>query len=228
MSTNTCKKMEHSLVEVMMFRDKILTFKQSEGEQLHEAWQRYKALLGQCPTHGVPDTVILESSYQGLNLENKMISDQHASGNLLRQSYGTTTKLIDRLTELGQEKTRRDFHLVTLLTQLDKLTKKTEDLGAQRHEEGRYIPLHKRMKIKNSEDGQVKEMLALLLQKSKEHHTILEELKENVLVINQKTTTHAMFIQVLESQMTQVLIELRQGSKEGFPGDMEENPTSRV
>lgn len=57
---------------------------------------------------------------------------------------------------------------------------------------------------------------------------MLEELKRNVLVINQMRTAHATLIQVLDPQKTQVLIELYQGLEEGLPGDMEENPTSGV
>uniref|UniRef100_M1DMA3 Integrase core domain containing protein n=1 Tax=Solanum tuberosum TaxID=4113 RepID=M1DMA3_SOLTU len=86
--SSTCKLMELPSLEGMMFRDMILTFKQSDGEQLHEAWLRFKALLGQCLTHGIPERVILESFYRSLSLGNRMMADQITSGSLTTTGHG--------------------------------------------------------------------------------------------------------------------------------------------
>uniref|UniRef100_M1DK42 Integrase core domain containing protein n=1 Tax=Solanum tuberosum TaxID=4113 RepID=M1DK42_SOLTU len=120
-----------------MFGDMILTFRQSEGEQLQEVWLRFKSLLGKCLTHGIPERV-LESFYRSLSLGNRMMADQ-----------------------------------ITL----DELTKKIEDLEIQCNKKERYVPPHERRRIKNKEDGQNKEMLTLLLQKSREQHRKWLDLK---------------------------------------------------
>lgn len=52
--------MEHLLLEVMIFKDTIITFKRLEGKQLHESWIRFKTLLIKCPTHEILDIVLLE------------------------------------------------------------------------------------------------------------------------------------------------------------------------
>uniref|UniRef100_M1DVP4 Integrase core domain containing protein n=1 Tax=Solanum tuberosum TaxID=4113 RepID=M1DVP4_SOLTU len=61
-------------LKMMMLRDNILSFNKLEGESVYELWQRLKALLQQCPTHGIPDKMLLECLYQeskeGLPYEN--------------------------------------------------------------------------------------------------------------------------------------------------------------
>uniref|UniRef100_M1DHW1 Integrase core domain containing protein n=1 Tax=Solanum tuberosum TaxID=4113 RepID=M1DHW1_SOLTU len=46
--------MEFPQLEVMMYRDRILTFKQLEDEWIHETWARFNELLTQCPTYELP------------------------------------------------------------------------------------------------------------------------------------------------------------------------------
>uniref|UniRef100_M1DF70 Uncharacterized protein n=1 Tax=Solanum tuberosum TaxID=4113 RepID=M1DF70_SOLTU len=60
MRGSTYEPMDFPPLEVMMFRDRILTYKQLEGEGIHESWLRFKALLVQCPIHEIPDVVLLE------------------------------------------------------------------------------------------------------------------------------------------------------------------------
>ncbi|XP_073019282.1 uncharacterized protein [Primulina eburnea] len=45
----------------------IITFRQTDFEQLYEAWERYKDLLRKCPNHGFEDWVQIELFYNGLN-----------------------------------------------------------------------------------------------------------------------------------------------------------------
>uniref|UniRef100_M1DHH8 Uncharacterized protein n=1 Tax=Solanum tuberosum TaxID=4113 RepID=M1DHH8_SOLTU len=75
-----CEQMDHLLVEVMRFRDNILTFKHLEEELFYESWLRFKALLLQCPTHEVPDQVLLECFYRSLNFGSKGLIDQLIPG----------------------------------------------------------------------------------------------------------------------------------------------------
>ncbi|KAG5571855.1 hypothetical protein H5410_061621, partial [Solanum commersonii] len=58
-------------------------------------------------------------------------------------------------------------------------------------------------RTKKQEGGQIKEILPLILHKVEEHDRVLKEIREDVLMLNQMTNSHFMFIQLLESQMDQ-------------------------
>ncbi|KAG5585918.1 hypothetical protein H5410_046352 [Solanum commersonii] len=85
----------------------------------------------------------------------------------------------------------------------------------------RYVPPHERRKSKNKGDGQTKAMLTLLLRKTNTQDRVLEELKENVLLLNQMSTSYNMFIQLLGSQMDKVLNEHYKDPKKGLPSEIE-------
>uniref|UniRef100_M1DFK0 Putative plant transposon protein domain-containing protein n=1 Tax=Solanum tuberosum TaxID=4113 RepID=M1DFK0_SOLTU len=155
-----------------------------------------------------------------------MLADQIVPGGLVRQPYVIAAKLIDILNEPNQAIERRDFSLAVLLTQLDELTKNIEDLEVQCNKKGRYVPPRERRNLKNNEDGQIKAMLTLLLQKANEQHSVLEELRENVLMLNQMTTSHSMLIHLLGSQLDQVLSSLYPEPKMGCPHETKANPTN--
>uniref|UniRef100_M1D9R1 Integrase core domain containing protein n=1 Tax=Solanum tuberosum TaxID=4113 RepID=M1D9R1_SOLTU len=92
----------------------------------------------------------------------------------------------------------------------------------------RYISPHERRRTKKQEGGQIEEVLSLILHKVKEHDRVLEEIKENVLMLHQMTTSHSMFIQLLESQMDQVLSCLYPEPEKGLPYENEANPTNGI
>jgi len=48
-------------------RRAITSFTQQNGEQFHEAWERYNDLLRKCPHHGLPKWHIAQIFYYGLN-----------------------------------------------------------------------------------------------------------------------------------------------------------------
>lgn len=52
--------MDFPPLEVMMFRDKILTLRKLEVEQLYESLLRFKGILIQCLTYEIPDIVFKE------------------------------------------------------------------------------------------------------------------------------------------------------------------------
>uniref|UniRef100_M1DFT9 Retrotransposon gag domain-containing protein n=1 Tax=Solanum tuberosum TaxID=4113 RepID=M1DFT9_SOLTU len=65
-SNSTCELMKFPPLEVMMFRDCILTFKQLEGERILKSWARFKELITQCPTHDIPNIALLDCFYRSL------------------------------------------------------------------------------------------------------------------------------------------------------------------
>ncbi|XP_073056873.1 uncharacterized protein [Primulina eburnea] len=56
----------------------ISTFRQTDFEQLYEAWERYKELLRRCPNHGFEDWVQIELFYNGLNGQTRTTVDAAA------------------------------------------------------------------------------------------------------------------------------------------------------
>ena len=68
-------------------RNEITSFQQLDGENLHEAWERYKELLRKCPHHGIPHWIQMETFYNGLNGQTRTIVDASANGAILSKSY---------------------------------------------------------------------------------------------------------------------------------------------
>uniref|UniRef100_M1DL11 Integrase core domain containing protein n=1 Tax=Solanum tuberosum TaxID=4113 RepID=M1DL11_SOLTU len=77
--------MEFPPLEVMMYRDRILTFKQLEDERIHETWARFSELLTQFPTHGILDTILLDYFYRSLGPRNKILIDELLPDGTLKQ-----------------------------------------------------------------------------------------------------------------------------------------------
>jgi len=48
-------------------RNDIASFVQFDGESLYEAWERFKELQIRCPHHGLPDWLIVQTSYNSLS-----------------------------------------------------------------------------------------------------------------------------------------------------------------
>ena len=49
--------------KMVKFRQEITSFTQHSGESLYEAWERYKDLQRQCPHHGVPQWLLIQTFY---------------------------------------------------------------------------------------------------------------------------------------------------------------------
>ena len=48
-------------------RAEITSFAQRDNESLYEAWELFKDLQCQCPHHGVPDWLLIQTFYNGLD-----------------------------------------------------------------------------------------------------------------------------------------------------------------
>uniref|UniRef100_M1DAN2 Uncharacterized protein n=1 Tax=Solanum tuberosum TaxID=4113 RepID=M1DAN2_SOLTU len=151
----------------MMFRDRILTFKQLEGERIHEACARLKSLLIRCPTHEIPDIVLLDYFYRSLGPGNKALVDQLIPGGITQQPYVIAAHLLDLMVESNQE-VEKDFMLATLMTQMDKLDKNIVELEVQCKRKDKYVPPHERGKPKDNEGKRVEGMLSIILNKLQE------------------------------------------------------------
>jgi len=99
---SNCDQVDFHPIEVMMFRDRILTFKQLEGERIHESWLRFEALPVRLPTHEIPDVVLLECFYKSLGPGNKVLVDQLIPIGIAQQPYVIEAQLRDHMAERNQ------------------------------------------------------------------------------------------------------------------------------
>ncbi|XP_055960526.1 uncharacterized protein LOC126667263 [Mercurialis annua] len=76
----------YSPQKTMDLRAKICNFVQRDPESFHEAWERFKLLLTQCPHHQVPENLLTQFFYDGLNVNCQTLVDTASGG-----YYGDTT-----------------------------------------------------------------------------------------------------------------------------------------
>ncbi|CAH9131381.1 unnamed protein product [Cuscuta epithymum] len=85
-------------------RRKIANFTQAEGEPFHEAWERFKMLLTQCPHHGYSLALQNQTFYDGLNQGCQAIVDNAAGGAMGEKTAEQTLELFDMLGANSQQK----------------------------------------------------------------------------------------------------------------------------
>ncbi|XP_049362576.1 uncharacterized protein LOC125827308 [Solanum verrucosum] len=139
--------------KMMTIRDSIQSFKRLNGEPLHETWLRFKKLVLQCPTHGLPDNVLLQYFYRSLDSVNKGVADQLSPGGLMQQPYAVAAQLLDGMKtinrlwytredqvshvtfqlskELVEKDNKRDQNMAKIIMQLDILSKNVMRAGAR-------------------------------------------------------------------------------------------------
>ncbi|XP_059284751.1 uncharacterized protein LOC132038042 [Lycium ferocissimum] len=83
-------------------RDQIYEVKQRNGEQLFEAWERYKEYLDRSTNHGFPEHILKDKFYRGLDPMTQAIANNAASGCFMNKSYANITDILDRLTTHSQ------------------------------------------------------------------------------------------------------------------------------
>ena len=78
-------------------RSKITNFTQDVDETLYEAWERYKELHRMCPHHGLEKWLLVQTFYNGLNSESRIILDSAANGRFMSQTVNAGWKLIEEM-----------------------------------------------------------------------------------------------------------------------------------
>ncbi|XP_075494745.1 uncharacterized protein LOC142532309 [Primulina tabacum] len=76
----------------------ICTLRQTDLEQLYEAWYRYKELLRKCPNHGFEDWVQIELFYNGLNGQTRGTVDAAPGGTIFAKSPAQAYDLLEQMT----------------------------------------------------------------------------------------------------------------------------------
>src|ERR1044072_5291130 len=78
-------------------KEEIASFAQSEAENLHEAWERFKRLLRKCPQHGFSEAEQINKFYDGLLYSVKSTLDAAARGEFDALSPQAGNELIEKM-----------------------------------------------------------------------------------------------------------------------------------
>ncbi|XP_021729726.1 uncharacterized protein LOC110696681 [Chenopodium quinoa] len=78
-------------------RNELQTFRQSNDESLYEAWRRFKRLQRQCPHHGIPDWILMQTFYNGMTHEFRIYIDVASGGSLLTKNPTEARELIEKM-----------------------------------------------------------------------------------------------------------------------------------
>ncbi|XP_050229274.1 uncharacterized protein LOC126678418 [Mercurialis annua] len=76
----------YSPQKTLDLRGKIYNFTQLDGEPFHEAWERFKMLLAQCPHHCFDELLLTQMFFEGLTMSGQTLVETASEG-----SYGEKT-----------------------------------------------------------------------------------------------------------------------------------------
>ncbi|XP_021757315.1 uncharacterized protein LOC110722347 [Chenopodium quinoa] len=122
-------------------RNELSTFRQSDDESLYWAWRRFKRLQRQCPHHGIPEWMLIQTFYNVLTHEFQIYIDAASGGSLLTKNPTEAKELIEKMAAIdnyhpgGQHNVKKggklDVKALTLLTSsVQALTSKFDRLQA--------------------------------------------------------------------------------------------------
>ncbi|KAL5749711.1 hypothetical protein ACOSP7_024314 [Xanthoceras sorbifolium] len=88
-------------------RMKITNFSQGDGELFHEAWDRFKLLIIQCPHHGFSLELQNQFFYDGLSMNRQAMVDNAVGGVMQEKSMDKAYELFEMLGANSQQKSFR-------------------------------------------------------------------------------------------------------------------------
>ncbi|KAK8658757.1 hypothetical protein V6N13_036951 [Hibiscus sabdariffa] len=125
-------------------RNPITSFRQEDGEAMHEAWERYRDLFRRCPMHGLPEWTQVSIFYNSVNTTTRMMLDASANGTLLDKPPRESLEILDKLAQNDYQHptsrrgtTRRGPAQLdssdTILAQIASLTDMVKNMQKQSH-----------------------------------------------------------------------------------------------
>lgn len=84
-------------------RSDILSFKKREGENLYQAWDRFKSMLKNCPHHHQANEVLVHTFIEDLDPNTKILLDSAEGGQALEKTYDELYKLLNHISQGNPE-----------------------------------------------------------------------------------------------------------------------------
>ena len=74
-----------------------MNFRQNDNEHVSQAWERMKAMVKNCPTHGLTMWMVVQTFYAGLNFSSRNLLDSSVGGTFMNLTLGAENNLLDDL-----------------------------------------------------------------------------------------------------------------------------------
>ena len=87
-----------SLAKIAQLVQEINTFRQIEGENLEEAWERFHELLRKCPHHRLTRWMQVHTFYNGLSHSTRTIIDASVGGALMKKTTNQSYEILEDTT----------------------------------------------------------------------------------------------------------------------------------
>ncbi|XP_015165453.1 uncharacterized protein [Solanum tuberosum] len=84
-------------------RSDILSFRQKGGENLYQAWERFKSMLLSCPHHHQVNKVLVHIFIKGLEPNTKTLLDSAVGGQALEKTYAELFTFLNRISQCNPE-----------------------------------------------------------------------------------------------------------------------------
>ncbi|CAM8934036.1 unnamed protein product [Rhodiola kirilowii] len=121
------------------YRNQITNFSQLDGENLYEAWERYKEYQRLCPHHNLGDLQVLHTFYHGVDSASRLALDTASGGAIMELEPHEGFAVIEKITknyfmwgsERGNPRRRHERHEVKAVStsDYDALTKDFDNLS---------------------------------------------------------------------------------------------------
>ncbi|CAM8896020.1 unnamed protein product [Rhodiola kirilowii] len=109
------------------YRNKITNFSQLDGENLYEAWERYKEYQRLCPHHNLDDLQVFHTFYHGVDGNSRLALDTTSGGAIMELEPHEGFAVIEKITnnyfmwgsERGNPRRRHERHEVKAVSTSD-------------------------------------------------------------------------------------------------------------
>ncbi|CAM8996491.1 unnamed protein product [Rhodiola kirilowii] len=109
------------------YRNKITNFSQLDGENLYEAWERYKEYQRLCPHHNLDDLQVFHTFYHGVDGNSRLALDTASGGAIMELEPHEGFAVIEKITnnyfmwgsERGNPRRRHERHEVKAVSSSD-------------------------------------------------------------------------------------------------------------
>ncbi|KOM25312.1 hypothetical protein LR48_Vigan97s000200 [Vigna angularis] len=93
-------------------RKDITGIRQTGGENLYEYWERFKTLCASCPHHQIPEQLLIQYFYEGLNNMDRGMIDAASGGALGDTTPANARQLIEKMASNSQQFSTRNDAIV--------------------------------------------------------------------------------------------------------------------